>query len=515
MSSPSTDSYDAVVVGAGLGGVSAAAFLAKAGRHVLLAERGDGPGGYAHVFARGDYLFDPAIHGCSRGKPDLGVARMLEFLGVGDRCTLLPAHGSYYSVCFPNFRLDAPFGIEEFITAHAEQFPDEADGIRDFTHLCVDVIRELEQARANFTFRDLDEMAKASPLRLRYRRATLAGVLDEHLTDARAKAVLGCTWPNLGLSPSRTAFIPWAGMMTASMETGHFYAQGSFQNLVNAFVVALELCGGELVVGNEVSRIMVEHGRVAGVVLADGGQVRAPVVVSNADARLTFEDLVGFEHLPSPFVRRLQRLEPSLSAFILYSATSLDLAQLGVGHVVFGYRSWDHEEAFDRLLGGHMESLAISIPTLVDAAVAPPGEHLATVCVIMPYELGGSWAAEKERYVDGLLEFLDELFPGFRDGLTFCEAATPDALERYTLNSRGAAYGWDTTPAQAGSRKPSNRTPVEGLYLSGHWTQPGAGSLSAVYSGMITAQLIEPSAGPAPIRSESLPAVTIRVEPRA
>ena len=496
--SPRKDRYDVVVVGSGLGGVSAAAFLAKAGREVLLVERGEAPGGYAHVFARGDYLFDPAIHGCTRGKPALSVPRMLDFLGVGDRCTLLPAHDVYYTACFPEFRLDAPFGTEEFIAVHAERFPAEADSIRDFVHMGVNVIRELESARAGFTFRNLGEMAETSPLRLRYRRATLAEVLDEFFTDPKLKAVLGATWINLGLSPDRLAFIPWAAMLTASMETGHFYVEGSFQPMVDAFLAALELHGGELVLGNEVTRIVLDGERVGGVVLADGSEVRAPVVVSNADARLTFEKLLGFEHLPTRFVRRLERLEPSLSAFVLYTATKLDIAQTGVGHVVFAYRHWDHKDAFEGLLDGRMESLGISIPTLVDPTVAPEGEHLVIACALTPYDLGVPWAGEKERYAEGIVDDLDRLFPGFRDQMTFCETGTPDAFERYTLNTRGAAYGWANTPNQAGSRRPSNATPVEGLYLAGHWTQPGTGSVTTVYSGLTTAQLIEPSAGPGP-----------------
>jgi prolycopene isomerase len=510
---PKKDSYDVVVVGSGLGGVACSAFLARAGRDVLLVEQADAAGGYAHVFARGDYKFDPAIHGCSRGKPEMSVARMLEFLGVGDRCTLLPAHDVYYSVSLPGLRFDAPYGPEQFVEAHAEQFPAEADQIRAFVQMCVGVIRELEQARARFSFRDLDQMAETSPIRLRYRRATLAEVLDEHFTDPKLKSLMGATWPNLGLSPDRLAFIPWAGMMTASMETGHFYVEGSFQNMVDAFVGALELHGGELVLGNGVTKIPVEDGKATGVVLADGSEVRAPVVVSNADARQTFDKLVGHEHLPAKFVRRLERLEPSVSAFVVYTATKLDLAPMGLGHVVFAFKQWDHEDAFRRLVDGKIESLAISLPTLVDPALAPEGEHLVTACAFMPYDIGVSWTEHKDRFMEGVVDDLEELFPGFREQMTFCEAATPYALERYTLNTGGAAYGWANTPNQAGSRKPSNVTPLEGLYLTGHWTQPGSGSLSAVYSGLTTAQMVEPSAGPAALRSDSFPAVSL--EPTA
>jgi prolycopene isomerase len=86
---------------------------------------------------------------------------------------------------------------------------------------------------------------------------------------------------------------------------------------------------------------------------------------------------------------------------------------------------------------------------------------------------------------------LNTLFPGVRDHLTFLESATPPTLERYTLNRQGATYGWSNTPTQAGTQRPGHLTPISGLLLSGHWTQPGSGSLRAMYSGLQTAMIAQ------------------------
>src|SRR6266567_1279686 len=139
---PRDDSYDVVVIGSGLGGVSAAALLAKHGQKVLLAERGDAPGGYAHAFKREKdgrkYLFDAAIHVIPEGEFTEGL---LDYLGVKDRATLVECD-SLYGLVFPDFRLNVPMGREEFVATHIERFPHEAQAIRDFFGMLTKIFYE-------------------------------------------------------------------------------------------------------------------------------------------------------------------------------------------------------------------------------------------------------------------------------------------------------------------------------------------------------------------------------------
>jgi len=137
---PTSDAYDVVVVGGGLGGLSAGAALAKLGRHVLVVERQDGPGGYAHAFRRNGYVFDPAIHYTSQGNEGELLDVYLKLLGVRNRLNFITSKLEY-GVEFPGVRVVNPVGIEPFIEENAKQFPDDADGIRKFFQLCVDVTR--------------------------------------------------------------------------------------------------------------------------------------------------------------------------------------------------------------------------------------------------------------------------------------------------------------------------------------------------------------------------------------
>lgn len=478
--------YDTIVVGSGAGGISAAALMAKAGMRVLVVEQADGPGGYTHVFRRGNYVCNPAVHTTGELRLFDGVLRHLD---VREHCTLLPLD-RFYTVILPGFELTTPFGMDEYVEAHARHFPHEADGIRRFFGLSARIRAEAHDLPASLTLRELGQALDRLPTVVKYRRATLGAVLDEYLTDPRARAVCAAPWIHLGLPPSKLAFMPCAQWLFSQLG-GAFACRGSFQSLIDALVAALEQNGGRLLLRARVSRIMVEDGRVTGVLLTDGRQIRAPVVVSNADARRTFEDLVGTEHLPQAFMDRFRRLKPSLSAYIVYAASRLDLPRFKRAELIFCYPSWDHEDTFRRILEGEPRSMMMNVTTGVDPSLAPPGEHVIVVTAPMPYDIGSAWEDQKPRYTEMLLANVDAVFPGFRDQLTFIEGATPLTLERYSLNWRGAMYGWEQSPHQTASKRPGHRTRVSGLYLSGHWTQSGGGLLRAFVSGVHVAQMVQ------------------------
>ena len=250
--------------------------------------------------------------------------------------------------------------------------------------------------------------------------------------------------------------------------------------------------------GSASPAVLLEGGRAVGVELASGQVVRAGVVVSNADALQTFDQLVGAEHLPKPFLRSLHRLKPSLSGFGVYAASRVDLRAVCAGrtvHEVFRYSSWDHDETWARIGQGQPAGFFVTAPSMIDPEVAPPGEHIVVATALMPYDIGIPWPEVKERYVEAILREIDTIYPGFTAQLTFAEGATPLAFEQFAGNHRGAIYGWEMSPEQATSKRPAHQTPIPGLYLSGHWTHPGGSILRVFVSGIQTAGMILDHAG--------------------
>jgi prolycopene isomerase len=126
----------------------------------------------------------------------------------------------------------------------------------------------------------------------------------------------------------------------------------------------------------------------------------------------------------------------------------------------------------------------------VDPTLAADGKHLVVLTTLVDYDVGASWRDQKSRAEDALLVRAERALPGLTSSLCFAEGASPRTMERYTLNTAGAIYGWELSPSQVGPARPSQRTPIAGLYLAGHWTRPGGGIYGVTVSGVQCAQIV-------------------------
>ena len=218
-----------------------------------------------------------------------------------------------------------------------------------------------------------------------------------------------------------------------------------------------------------------EQGRAVGVLLENGQRVRAPVVISNADARQTVDELCGAEHFPARYVARLHAASRSISAFVVYAATALDLGAADLAHETFLYPGPDHEAAHASGVARRAQLVLDHRPdarrsSLAPAGPAPARAHDARRCARGRVVARAQGAAHR----GAAAPRAERRLPGLRDSLRLAEAATPRTMERYTRNRDGAIYGFDVTPAQVGpGRLDNNARPLAGLYLAGHWTRAG------------------------------------------
>src|SRR5258705_3983667 len=211
------DRYDAIVVGSGLGGLTSAALLARAGRSVLIVERHDRPGGYAHAFRRRGYRFDSAVHLVSGCEPvpfeGGGVLHdLLSSLGVRDRCDFARVDPCY-RVEWPGLSLDAPCDLDRFADAHGQRFPNEAKGIRGFLEDCLTIRGEASRAEEQ-AGPGPPARPERFPLLSPHRRATLSPVVAGRADGMAAPAAPAAPLPYCGLPSPPGSVLSFSSMLT-------------------------------------------------------------------------------------------------------------------------------------------------------------------------------------------------------------------------------------------------------------------------------------------------------------
>ncbi|POZ50060.1 phytoene desaturase family protein [Methylovulum psychrotolerans] len=486
------NTYDIIIVGSGIGGLTCAALLAKAGKSVLVLEAHDRPGGYAHGFKRKKYQFDGGVHlvsGCGPTGYQGGqvIYKLLQALGVGDELEFINAD-PFSHVYYPGFASALPQSVAAFVNTLAKHYPLQRQGLANLVRLCLQVTEEIALA-SEMALTDYDTASRLVPALCQYRKSTLAEVMAEYIDDPQLCSVFASNWPYLGLPPSKLSFIYWAAMLMGYMADGSYYCKGGFQNFADALVKGIRQHGGTVRLRSPVGKIIIEDKQVAGVMVNDT-RFDAPVVVANADMRQTVFDLVGERHFPERYVQKINKMQHSVSIFVVYIATDLDLVQLNMAHESFYYRDFDHDRNFAQTLNGKVDWIGITVPTLLDPGLAPAGEHLLVLTALLPYSVKDSWQEAKQGYMDSIVDIAADYIPNLKQHINFIEGGSPATLHRYTQNYQGAAYGWDVIPCQIDPVRIRNASPVAGLYFAGHWCSPGSGIYGVSISGMQAAQHI-------------------------
>jgi len=291
-----------------------------------------------------------------------------------------------------------------------------------------------------------------------------------------------------------------ATLISKVLMEGVSYPKGGMGRITEAMGTAFLKAGGELHLLTEVDQILMKNGRVKGAVTKDGKIFESPLIISNINPNLLVK---MFPPDSQPILlRRTRGLEYSLSCFILYIATELDLRGMGLPYFTYLRFLHDLEEEHRMLRRDDVPknpTLIVSIPTLLDPSLAPPGQHLLKVLITVPHGYREAWGggnAEKyhhlkEEFSQKMIELLElKLIPHLQRHLLFYEAATPLTLERYTGNERGAMYGLASIPQQMGPWRPPHRTPIPGLFQVGHYTRPSHGIVGASLSGLFCARSI-------------------------
>ncbi len=488
--------YDVVVVGAGLGGLSAATWLSKEGKNVLLLERHRVPGGYASSFKRGRFEFEISLHELSGlgTEADKGpLWKLFEQIGIFDKVEFFNIPEFYRSV-FPDVDVTIPLGRENFEEVLCGAFPAEAEGLKAFSAACYDFASQALKANRVGMKNVMAEPDKY-PVLMKYFGKSLSEVLNPMVADEKARGVLGQIWGYYCLPPSQLSFLIYALGTVSYLRFGPAHIKGTSQSLSQAFMDIIEENGSDVWLNTGVSRIMATGGKVYGVVTDEGDKIDCPYVVCNANPMTTCLDLIGPDEVPDWYLKRLGAGSGGASTFNVYLGLDCTYQELGLkNHETFvntGYDLDGHYELMRKGIEVEPAEAAVTAYNAVDPSYSPPG---TTAMVITLIARADPWLAlPPEKYVDTknmvaerVIKLAERVAPDLRKHIEEVEVATPLTNARYTGNPDGSIIGFNETFSGTGMERMPARGPLEGLYFSNAWVNIGGGYEPSIYGGYLT-----------------------------
>ena len=504
------EEWDAIVIGSGIGGLTAAAMLSvHGGKRVLVLERHYVAGGFTHSFHRPGYEWDVGLHYIGQVQDQRSAVRRA-FDHITDGAVRWSALPEVYDRAVIDGRIfDLTAGIERFREGMKQYFPSEGKSIDKYIRAVRAVNRVSGLYYAEKVIPGPAAALAGSLLRapfLRWANRTTLEVLESITCNRELIGVLTVQWGDYGLPPSRSSFAIHATI------AGHYFGGASYpvggaSTIAAAILPLIERGGGAVVTSAEVADITCCEEGATGVRMSDGREFRAPIVISDAGATNTFERLLP-RAIPVLGVlrRELGTLPASTAHLSLYVGLNETDETLGLtGTNLWVYPGFDHDENLQQFAANQESPLPvvyISFPSSKDPDFRHrhPGKSTIEVITLLPYDAFERWGGQrwkhrgeeydllKQQLAARLRHELERQEPAVAGHIDYTELSTPVSTRHFMNYGKGEIYGIASTPARYAIRELGARTPIRNLYLTGQ-DVASPGIVGAMYGGVISASV--------------------------
>jgi phytoene desaturase len=505
-------SYDAIIIGAGAGGLSAGISLASQGWKVLIAEKNGQPGGNCTSKKYSGYTFDLAVHQlsgiagkgiCAAILEEYGVDKMIDFRPVSPFLVVDMADQSYKI----HSEKDA------FRAELIKNFPDDAKDI-DMLISKLDSLKKDALIGQRLLYGSSSAMKKLIAEEINLKKiltfpfTSLFGIIfkmnlsaDEILRrwvkNPKLRAVIYSSWIYLGLPPKKLSGLMMNIFLSMQYSVGTYYPRGGSQRVADAMTDVFRKRGGKVLLNAPVKSIITKGKRAFGVELSDGKKFYADTIISNADIRHTYRDMLEPGMIPSKFMKRLKDMPISMGPFKVYLGLDYNVAEHGLKHHEYMiFPDYNHEAIYQSMLRGEIAGMSVYSPTAIAPELAPKGHSTLILTTMMPWKSETDWRCRKDEIVASMIALVEKKrLPGLSKHIKLKKVLTPEDLQKLTNSSEGSMYGWENTPNQSLIRRLSMKSPLQGLYHVGHWTRPGTGVTAAIISGWLLGKRLNSRVG--------------------
>lgn len=484
--------WDVIIIGAGVAGLTCGCLLAQKGLKVLIVEKNQKIGGCCSSFEKEGFSFDLSVQSLGECQEGGRIWNLLNKLDLLKRIHFIPLEPAreYH---FPGQKIVQSSQLETHVKNLSSLFPNERKGIKKVYEVLRKIFDEFSQIPSSLNWFDPSSFSSQFPFLSTYKDKTFGQLLDDQVSNSLLKTILSIRSSYALLPPDEISVVGMAGVEMSYFNHGVSCVEGKVEELPLKMGEAFEKMNGKIFQEKEVEKIIMEDRKAIGIRLKDGQEFTGKVIVSSIDAQTTFFTLLGEDQIPSGYRSKLKGMKPSLSYFILYLGIEGSLEELPVSNnEIFSddQLSTEYQALYESRIpdGAPFYLLA---PSRVNPSHAPKGKSTLCLSMKVPYHLKEGWDQQVvDRLSQCLITRASALIPDLNQRILVKAETTPKAIEKWTGNVQGAAYGWTQIPSQSGIYRLQRITPIPNLFLTGHWTSPGGGIAAVVASGELTAEAI-------------------------